>query len=121
MSIIHTATQTNIALGIVLSFLAFSAKADSNTLHCPTEFYQLPLISSASYCQSFAQELPASLSYFTASSQDEVKNFYINALGQAEQEFIEKGRLVMLYKQGMQTIIVSPDKQGSQIDMLVKQ
>ena len=104
-----------------MSFLACSAKANISPSDCPAEFYQLPLVTSASYCQLFNQELPASLSYFVAASPSAAKAFYVTALGEPQQEFTEKGRIVMLYKSGLQTIIISADKQGSQVDILVKQ
>lgn len=121
MSKISAATKLKVMLGIVLSFLAYKANANNNTSHCPTEFYQLPLITSATYCQIFNQELPATLSYFAATAPNEVKTFYLDKLGQPDSDFSEKGREVMLYKAGTQIIIISSDKQGSQIDILVKQ
>ncbi|WP_340677090.1 hypothetical protein [Paraglaciecola sp.] len=119
MSKIRTTTPLKIISGILLSFLVSNAKA--NPSDCPSEFYQLPLVTSATYCQLFNQALPASLSYFVATSPSDAKAFYLAALGEPEQEFTEKGRAVLLYKGGVQTIIISIDKQGSQVDILVKQ
>jgi hypothetical protein len=104
-----------------MSFLACSANANGSLSDCPTDFHQLPLVTNASYCQLFNQELPASLSYFVDTSPDDAKTFYVSALGAPEQELTEKGRVVLLYKSGVQTIIISTDKQGSQVDILVKQ
>lgn len=121
MSKIHAANQLKVISGIVFSLLTYSANANSSTAECPSEFYQLPLIASASYCQIFNQELPATLSYFADTTPNDVRTFYIDTLGKPEQEFTEKSREVMLYKAGTQTIIISSDKQGSQIDIRVKQ
>ena len=103
---------------ILLTLLATNASAAK--AQCPADFYQVPLASSASYCQLFADVLPASMSYYSGMSQQDSKSFYLNTLGQPDQESVERGRVVLHYKQGQQTIIISADKQGSQIDILVK-
>ncbi|GAC20519.1 hypothetical protein [Paraglaciecola arctica] len=87
---------------------------------CPTDFYTLPLYPNAKFCQLFAQGLPASMSYFTISDPQSAKEFYINQLGQAEDQKMLKGRIVLQYSNGQKVIVISKDGQGSQIDILVK-
>tara|TARA_R110002153_G_scaffold3042_10_gene14522 strand:+ start:9757 stop:10281 length:525 start_codon:yes stop_codon:yes gene_type:complete len=87
---------------------------------CPADFYTLPLYPNAKFCQLFAQGLPASMSYFTISDPQSAKEFYINQLGQAEDQKMLKGRIVLQYSNGQKVIVISKDGQGSQIDILVK-
>jgi hypothetical protein len=95
-------------------------KADVSVQSCPKDFYKLPLYPSAKYCQLFAEELPASMSYFAISSQQNTKAFYFEQLGQAEDETMLKGRIVLQYANGQKVVVISKDGQGSQIDILIK-
>lgn len=87
---------------------------------CPADFYTLPLYPNAKFCQLFAKELPASMSYFAISDQQTAKNFYLDQLGQAEDEKMLKGRIVLQYANGQKVLVISKDGQGSQIDILIK-
>lgn len=87
---------------------------------CPAQFYTLPLFPNAKFCQLFAEELPASMSYFATSDQLSAKDFYISQLGQAEDEKLLNGRIVLQYSNGQKVVVISKDGQGSQIDILVK-
>jgi hypothetical protein len=87
---------------------------------CPADFYTLPLYPNAKFCQLFAEELPASMSYFAISDQQTAKAFYLQELGQAEDEETLKGRIVLQYSNGQKVVVISKDGQGSQIDILIK-
>jgi len=87
---------------------------------CPADFFTLPLYPKAKFCQLFAEELPASMSYFTISDQQTAKAFYLEELGQAEDEKMLKGRIVLQYSNGQKVVVISKDGQGSQIDILIK-
>ncbi|MFT6991559.1 MAG: hypothetical protein ACJASL_003546 [Paraglaciecola sp.] len=87
---------------------------------CPADFYTLPLYPNAKFCQLFAEQLPASMSYFAISSQQNTKDFYLEQLGQAEDETMLKGRIVLQYANGQKVVVISKDGQGSQIDILIK-
>jgi hypothetical protein len=87
---------------------------------CPKEFYTLPLYPNAKFCQLFAEELPASMSYFANSDQQTTKAFYLEKLGQTDDEKVLKGRIVLQYSNGQKVIVISKDGQGSQIDILIK-
>jgi len=87
---------------------------------CPENFYALPLYPNAKFCQLFAEQLPASLSYFAISDQQTAKAFYLEQLGQAEDEQMLKGRIVLQYDNGQKVVVISKDGQGSQIDILIK-
>ncbi|MFT2091819.1 hypothetical protein [Paraglaciecola sp. 2405UD69-4] len=87
---------------------------------CPTDFYTLPLYPNPKFCQQFATTLPASLSYFAASAPKATRDFYLTELGEAEDEKILKGRIVLQYADGQKVVVISKDGAGSQIDILVK-
>ncbi|MFT6738237.1 MAG: hypothetical protein ACJA0G_002384 [Kangiellaceae bacterium] len=87
---------------------------------CPKDFYTLPLYPSAKFCQLFAEKLPASMSYFAGSDLQTTKAFYLDKLGQAEDEKMLKGRIVLQYSNGQKVVVISKDGQGSQIDILIK-
>lgn len=93
---------------------------ETRSLTCPADFYTLPLYPNAKFCQLFEQGLPASMSYFAISDQQSAKNFYINQLGQAEDEKMLNGRIVLQYSNGQKVVVISKDGQGSQIDILIK-
>jgi hypothetical protein len=95
-------------------------KTNISTQSCPEVFYTLPLYPNAKFCQLFAEELPASMSYFTVSDQQTAKAFYIEELGQAEDEKMLKGRIVLQYSNGQKVVVISKDGQGSQVDILIK-
>ena len=96
------------------------SSSTQHTQSCPENFYSLPLIPNAKYCQQFSTELPASLSYYTKSDLNTAKNFYIDKMGPAESADKLKGRIVLQYNNGSKIVIISPDGDGSQIDILVK-
>jgi hypothetical protein len=87
---------------------------------CPKYFYTLPLYPNAKFCQLFAEQLPASMSYFAISDQQTTKQFYLDQLGQPEDEKMLKGRIVLQYNHGQKVVVISKDGQGSQIDILIK-
>jgi hypothetical protein len=91
-----------------------------NVQSCPENFYTLPLYPNAKFCQLFAEELPASMSYFASSNQQTTKAFYVEQLGQAEDEKMLHGRIVLQYFNGQKVVVISKDGQGSQIDILIK-
>jgi hypothetical protein len=101
---------------------AEESQTDTNVIShtCPEEFYSLPLYPNAKFCQVFAEQLPASMSYFAISSQQTAKAFYLEQLGQAEDEKMLKGRIVLQYANGQKVLVISKDGQGSQIDILIK-
>lgn len=97
---------------------ASTSVASSQT--CPSEFFTLPLYPKASLCQLFDQQLPASLIYHANTDQDATRAFYQDALGDPQTHQEAKGRIVLQYQNGQHIIIISPDGQGTQVDILVK-
>ena len=97
-----------------------ASEPETRSTTCPDDFFTLPLYPNAKFCQLFADELPASMSYFAVSDQQTTKAFYLEQLGQAEDEKILKGRIVLQYANGQKVVVISKDGQGSQIDILIK-
>lgn len=113
-------TLTGLVLAAGFSINANETTIASDTQVCPPEFFQLPLHPQASLCLVFDETLPASLTYHAKADQNSTKTFYTDQLGQAQSEESLKGRIVLQYKNGEQTIVISPDGAGSQVDILVK-
>ena len=97
-----------------------ASEPETRSATCPDDFFTLPLYPNAKFCQLFADEQPASMSYFAVSDQQTTKAFYLEQLGQAEDEKILKGRIVLQYANGQKVVVISKDGQGSQIDILIK-
>lgn len=104
----------------VCAFFGFNAFAYSTPMSCPLQFHTLPLTPSASFCQAFDKELPASLSYFSQLQPEAVKAFYIEALGTPNKNTLTKGRFLLNYPDRQLTLVISADGIGSQIDILLK-
>lgn len=100
----------------------YAADALNSKTHetCPSEFFSVPVYPQSKLCLPFSESLPASMSYHADSHPDAVQDYYVSALGEATSQQQMKGRLVMTFAQGSQTIIISPDGSGSQVDILVK-
>lgn len=110
-----------IGIAALMSHTETSASTSAaSSKACPSEFFTLPLYPKASLCQLFDQQLPASLIYHANTDQDATKAFYQDALGEPQTHKTSKGRIVMQYQDGQHIIIISPDGQGTQVDILVK-
>lgn len=124
MCLLKLIFKVSVMLAIVSNGLLQAQELDNETnvsvQNCPADFYTLPLYPNAKFCQLFAEELPASMSYFAISDQQTTKAFYIEKLGQAENEEMLKGRIVLQYSNGQKVVVISKDGQGSQIDILIK-
>jgi hypothetical protein len=97
-----------------------SALQTEHSDSCPVDFYTIPVIKDAKFCQQFAATPPASLSYYTQKQQTAAKLFYLETFGPADKEQELKGRIVLQYNQGSKIVIISTDGTGSQVDILVK-
>lgn len=107
-----------------ISLSIFSAEPENlvtkHSQSCPENFYALPVLPEAKFCQQFSTNLPASLSYHSTNDQESAIKFYLDKAGRAETQEKSKGRTVLQYKNGQKIVIISDDGQGSQIDILVK-
>lgn len=103
------------------SVLAEQADADlMNTQICPTNFHDLPLFPDAKMCQMFGESLPATMTYHATTDQQSTQDFYTEALGEADNISMLKGRIQLEYDGANKIIMISQDGAGTQIDVLVK-
>lgn len=101
-------------------FIPFSAFSQSIVAApCPETFYSLPLPEKASTCHQFNDTLPASLSFHSKHSMEEVKQFYqgTNLVFQSSQKHL--GRYVIKGEDDQYRIVISKDGNGAQVDLLV--
>ena len=112
-------------LGGLLISLLFS-----NTLHgesrseqttsvsgsaCPSNFYSVQLTTDASACHVFADDLPASLTYHSKQTSDELEQQIDGPVNQS----LSQNRILMRQANDQTIIVISPDGTGSQVDILV--
>lgn len=86
---------------------------------CPSTFHQVPIPKKAKQCQSFDAELPASLIYFIADSPDAIVANYLAELPELALKSHYNDRVLMVSEQQNVRIVVSPDGEGTQVDILV--
>ncbi|MFC6441167.1 hypothetical protein [Bowmanella sp. JS7-9] len=103
---------------IIFALTAGMASVAVNAQQCPGEFHAVPLHERASVCHSFNSDTPASMSYHAPLSPADTVTFYKSALGEPEQESLQKGRTVLQFAQ--KVVVISADAAGSQVDILIK-
>lgn len=86
---------------------------------CPTSFYHILLINDARQCQQFDDSLPASLVYFTHRQVHDVIRFYQTQDTSLIVHGQKNNRTVLKTQDDSVRIVVSPDHQGTQVDILV--
>ena len=86
---------------------------------CSTKFFNVAVIDSARQCQRFADTLPASLVYFTPQSRTQTLTFYQQQHPEMITHKTINHRTLLSKDNGRVKVIISPDKHGSQVDILV--
>jgi hypothetical protein len=89
------------------------------TQSCPASFFEVSLVANARQCQQFDDSLPASLVYFTKHTPKEVITFYQNAYPQLVTQSTVNQRTMLVATNDSVRIVVSPDKTGTQVDVLI--
>lgn len=129
---------TILARKIALSVcgLAISGAALSDTLKldhapsidtvstCPTVFHSIAVPVSAKQCQLFDTAVddsvfPASMVYFMADNKENVINFYQQAIPGLTVHSTFNQRTLLVAKNNAIRVVVSPDGNGTQVDILV--
>lgn len=103
----------------LLAVSPVSATSQPDTQTCPGAFYSIAMPGDAVQCQRFDDEMPASLVFHSPMSQDQILAWYqanMPQLGVASQF---NGRVVLTAQHNAIRVVVSPDNQGSQVDLLV--
>ena len=89
------------------------------TQSCPTSFFDVSLMSDARQCQQFDDSLPASLIYFTKQPPEQVIAFYQNTYPKWITPPPVNHRTMFITTDDSVRIVVSPDKLGTQVDVLI--
>ena len=86
------------------------------------EFYQIPLVNDAREFARLDQKLPAVLSYFSQLSETELRDFYLQQLGQPDNEQILYGRQHLYFTLNGQKvrIHISSRDDWRQVDIMVQ-
>lgn len=108
-----------------LSLCVMSSQVLGDTHHgsplvanCPTAFHNIELHDEAKLCQIFDDGGPATLTYHVQQAPTVAILFYSQNNGMTVHSTVSE-RTLLLSADGKQRVVVSPDGQGSQIDILV--
>lgn len=91
---------------------------------CPGEFHSIVIPATAKQCQLFDTSVndeivPASMVYFVADSKDNVISFYQQAIPELTVHSTFNERTLLVANDNAIRVVVSPDGNGSQVDILV--
>ena len=98
--------------------LCFSSQSFGTTA-CPDSFFALPLPAVANTCTALSDSVPAALSFYSPTTPQAIFQFYAEQNLTFKRKEKHLGRFVLIAKNDQYRVIISPDKQGSQIDLLV--
>lgn len=102
----------------LFSLSALGANSAPNTSTCPSEFYTVPLMANASLCQRFSDKLPATMIYHAKQMPNAVMNYYLQQDLGLTFESAFRNRKVLSNAENSIRVVVSPDNQGTQVDIL---
>lgn len=107
----------------LVSLLCVPAQAANtsgpDTAICPADFYSVAMPAGATQCQRFDDELPASLVYHTPANTQTVLQWYQQSMPELTVVSRFNGRVVLSAPDDNVRVVVSPDKHGAQVDLLV--
>ncbi|NVK57673.1 MAG: hypothetical protein HWE26_18880 [Alteromonadaceae bacterium] len=86
---------------------------------CPEQFHNVTIHKAAKLCQPFDVELPASLIYFVAVSPEAMINYYLTLMPELSRQSEHNQRVLLLDNTQNIRVVVSPDDNGAQVDILV--
>jgi hypothetical protein len=113
------------ALGLSMMTLSMSAQATSapesqpKITSCPKSFYAVKIHEEARQCQRFDANMPASMVYFVNDSTDALVAFYLALMPNLHLKGEHNARILLSNDAGDVRVVVSPDGEGAQIDILV--
>lgn len=85
------------------------------------DFYQIPLAADAREFARLDSKLPAVLSYFSQQSIDNLRDFYIQQLGEPSSESLQYGRIQLYFNVNNHNvrIMLSSRDEWQQVDIMV--
>ena len=120
MKLCRNLSKSMLLLSAALLISPYLLADEHETAKCPAQFYQLPLYPEARLCMIFDDSLPASLTYHANATTGETQAFYQQHFGSNASWTEQKGRIKVVSADNNQTIIISVDGAGTQVDILVK-
>lgn len=85
---------------------------------CPSEFHSIAVHNNAKLCQVFDTGLPASMVYHVDSSPNNIMSLILE---DSRMQFVSnvQSRILLMSKNKQYRVVVSPDGEGSQVDILI--
>ncbi len=91
----------------------------SSVVSCPSDFQQVKIAEDARQCQAFDKNMTAVMVYHSPRSPNEILNVYQTAHPSLKAHAPISGRTLLSSNDKAVRVIISPDKAGSQVDILV--
>lgn len=105
--------------GAAIFFVCSISKASSPEIStCPSVFYSINLHNDAKLCQIFDSSKPASLIYHVNETPNNVVDFFLVNHQLTKHSHIHN-RVLLMNADKTHRVIVSPDGEGSQVDILI--
>ncbi|GGF73685.1 hypothetical protein [Alteromonas lipolytica] len=86
---------------------------------CPDDFFTVKIHEDAKQCQPFDTELPASLIYFIGQTPDAIVAYYLALMPDLSLKGEHNKRVLLVNTAQNVRVVVSPDGEGAQVDILV--
>lgn len=86
---------------------------------CPADFFAVKVHEDAKQCQPFDTELPASMVYFIGQTPDAIVAYYLALMPELSLKSSYNERVLMVNDKQNVRVVVSPDGEGAQVDILV--
>ena len=108
------------AIGISVAAYSPALFASSaSTQACPSDFHTVSMPSNATLCQRFGSGYPATMVFHSQDSQQTLVAHYRDAYPGLEVRSTVQGRTLLTADNNAVRVIISPDNDGSQVDMMV--
>lgn len=86
---------------------------------CPADFFKVKVHEEAKQCQPFDTEIPASMVYFIGDTPDAIVAYYLALMPELSLKGEHNRRVLLLNDTQNIRVVVSPDGEGAQVDILV--
>lgn len=107
------------ALALSTAAVADTDKSQPDLTPCPADFYSVAMPGDAMQCQKFDDEIPASLVFHSPKNEQQLIAWYQNAMPDLSVISQYNGRTVLSGASDNVRVVVSPDNQGAQVDLLI--